>query len=1084
MFGQQVDEHPHEIAIIGMDGRFPGAKNLEQFWANLRDGVHCISFFSEEETEHGFGDRAGMSDARYVRAAGVLDGVELFDAPFFGFTRREAEITDPQHRLFLECAWSALESAGYDPQAFDGRIGVFAGAALSKYLLHVISNRERLGLFDDFQALIGNEADHLATKVSYKLNLKGPSINCQTTCSTSLVAVSLACQSLLDFHCDMALAGGVSISLPQKEAYLYEESGINSPDGYCRAFDAKAQGTVGGNGVGVVVLKRRADALRDGDLIRAIIKGFAINNDGSEKVGYTAPSVEGQAEVIAEALAVARVAPETISYVEAHGTATALGDPVEVAALTRAFRSSTNERNFCALGSVKTNIGHLNTAAGVAGLIKTVLSLENKALPPSLHFKQPNPKIDFSASPFRVNDKLTEWAAGATPRRAGVSSFGIGGTNTHVVLEESPGHAPARTNRAFQLLVLSAKTESALEMATTNLAGFLRRHSDASLADVAYTLQLGRRAFNQRRAIVCRDVAGAVEVLEGLYSQRVAAGHFSGHEPSVTMMFSGQGTQYVNMGRNLYSAEPFFRQQVDLCSQLLRPQLGYDLREVLYPAAGSQAAAGLPDINQTCAAQPALFVVEYALARLWMRWGVTPQAMIGHSIGEYVAACLAGVMTLEEALTLVAERARMMQQLPAGRMLALLSTEAEARRLIEQHEELSLAAVNGPRLCVVSGRADAVRELELCCEQQGVDSRPLHTSHAFHSEMMEPILDEFTESVRKVDLKPPQIPFISNVTGTWIKVEEATDPHYWATHLRRTVRFADGIYTLSEQAGRVMLEVGPGETLCSAVRQMPGAARSLTLHSLPHQRHAQPDIALLLDTLGKLWVAGKNVDWSRFYEHEERRRVVLPTYPFERQPYWVELNRSAFGFNEQQTTAPENYKLTPEERVEALQRGLSSRSLAQMSASTENRQLDSQEFAAALCASFLEELRRAGTTAHEQSAPDAACDYDAPANRIEQTICSIWQELLGIERVGVNDNFFELGGNSLVGIQLMSRLRKVFMTEIPMNALFESPTVAGLAGVVSEIHLKEKELEEVEQLIAEIEGLSAAELESRLNHQG
>jgi acyl transferase domain-containing protein len=498
------------------------------------------------------------------------------------------------------------------------------------------------------------------------------------------------------------------------------------------------------------------------------------------------------------------------------------------------------------------------------------------------------------------------------------------------------------------------------------------------------------------------------------------------------MMFSGQGTQYVNMGRELYNAEPFFRQQVDLCLQKLDLPLGYDLREVLYPGAGPSVAAALPDLNQTCAAQPALFIVEYALARLWMEWGVIPEVMIGHSVGEYVAACLAGVMTLEDALSLVSDRGRLTQQLPAGGMLALLSTEEEACRLIEQHEGLSLAAVNSPHLCVVSGPAETVGQFEACCEAQGVDCRRLRTSHAFHSGMVEAILDEFTARVRKVHLKPPQIPFISNVTGTWITAMEAIDPDYWARHLRRTVRFLDGVILLSEKPERVMLEVGPGETLCSAVRQIDGDDGRLVLPSLKHPRRNQSDVGSLLDTLGKLWVAGKRVDWRQFYAHERRRRTVLPTYPFERQRYWVELNRHAFGLDEHRSTS-----LTPEDV--------------------------------------------AGMAARDQSAPDASSNYVAPASQIERTIAGIWQELFGIERVGVHDNFFDLGGNSLVGIQLMSRMRKVFMAEIPMNALFESPTVAGLAGVVSEIHLKEKELEQVEQLISEIEYLSPEELELRLS---
>ena len=1554
MSNPNMDEGVNDIAIIGLEGRFPRARNIEEFWKNLRDGVHSISFFNPEEMEFAMGDRADLDNRSYVKAGGVLDDVESFDALFFGFTPREAEIMDPQHRIFLECAWTALEDAGYDPETYRGRIGVYAGAGMNNYLFNVLSNHERLELVSFFQVLIGNESDHLPTKVSYNLNLKGPSINCQTACSTSLVAVSMACQSLLDFHCDMALAGGVSIKTPQKEGYLYEEGGINSPDGYCRAFDAEARGTVGGNGIGIVVLKRLADALRDGDCIHALIKGFAINNDGSEKVGYTAPGVDGQAEVIAEALAVARVAPETISYVEAHGTGTALGDSVEIAALTKAFRAGTDKRGFCPIGSVKTNVGHLNTASGVTGLIKTVLALKNEALPPSLHFQRPNPKIDFAASPFYVNSRLTKWVRNGTPRRAGVSSFGIGGTNTHVIVEEAPHQKSSRTGRPGCLLLLSAKTESALENATTNLAEFLKQHDDINLADVAYTLQVGRRAFNYRRALVCRDATDAAAALEARHPQRMHTGLSARRDRSVAMMFSGQGTQYADMGRELYYVEPSFRRQVDLCAEMLVPHLGYDLRKVLYPTPG-QPAANLPDLNQTCAAQPALFVTEYALAQLWMTWGVRPEAMIGHSLGEYVAACLAGVMSLADALMLVAVRGMMAQQLTGGRMLALLLPEADVHQLIRADERLSLAAVNSPQLCVVSGPADAVGELESFCNAQGVDTRSLRTSHAFHSSMMEAMLGEFTESVQKVALKPPQIPFISNLTGTWITTNEATDPGYWANHLQRTVRFADGVSVLLNDPNRIMLEVGPGQTLSTAVKQTSDEAERLVLSSLRHPLHQQSDTAFLLNTLGNLWVAGKKIDWPEVYAHERRCRTTLPTYPFERSRYWVDLNRQALeadarqsppdrredvaswfylpvwkqspavemlesaettgeklswlmftdgcgvgsaiarrlelhghevitvrpgpeftklaeqsfqinprrrddydlllryclasnriprrithlwgvtpdddsqsspGFSQknqergvdslllltqaigarnitealqldvvtnnlyditgQQTlhpwkatilgacvtipqefpniscrsidvlnsgtidqpdeelinrladeisakpdlrlvayrggrrwvrgveavrlndndrrqpplrsggvylitgglrgiglelanslartekaklvltyapdspememrrqgiavrgnagererrvsiirelekagaeilvssldvadqeqtrsliaearerfgqlngvfhteetfracpieletpqaasdvfrskvhgtlalnsalkdvaldffalfsssitldgapgqfyycaasafldafahyssaarerltiavdwdpghwenwqetltevlpqwrsrfqTARENRSLTPEEGVKALRRVLSHR-LPQVIVSTQNRQLVDEQVRSDMFVGLLGELKQAVKARREDSIPEQSSAEAAPANQIEQTIAGIWQELFGVESVGVHDNFFELGGNSLLGIQLMSRMRKVFMAEIPMNSLFDSPTVTGLAHVVSEIHLKEKGAEELEQMIAEIESLSAEDVELRLN---
>jgi acyl transferase domain-containing protein len=875
-----------EVAIIGMSGRFPKAKSVEAFWRNLRDGLDAVSRLTPEETA-GLGLTPDlMRDNHYVNAAYVLDDVEMFDAAFFGINPREAEIIDPQHRLFLECAWEALEHAGYDPERYEGAIGVYGGAKLSTYLMNLYGEGGPAGALSRVQIIMGNDTDHLTTRVSYKLNLKGPSINVQTTCSTSLVAVHLACQSLLNGECDMALAGGVAVTVPQKTGYFYQEGNINSPDGRCRAFDAGAMGTVGGNGAGIVVLKRLADALADGDHVHAVIRGSAINNDGSLKVGYTAPSVEGQAKVIAEALAMAEVEPETISYVEAHGTGTTLGDPIEIAALTKAFRAGTQRNGFCAIGSVKSSVGHLDTAAGVAGLIKTVLALKHQEIPASLHFERPNPKIDFASTPFFVNHTLREWEAADTPRRAGVSSFGIGGTNTHVVVEESPAAAPSGDSRPWQLLTLSARTSSALDAATENLAEHLRQNPNAKLADVAYTLQVGRRAFSHRRALVCRDAADALEALAEAGRGRVFTGAgLRGGAPPVAFMFPGQGAQYVGMGAELYETEETFRAEVDRCTELLKPHLGADLRDTLYPREGERDAVERR-ISQTAYTQPALFVVEYALARLWMAWGVRPQSFVGHSVGEYVAACLSGVMSLEDALSLVAARGRLMQQLPGGVMLGVPLGEAEVEALLGPG--LSLAAVNSPRLCVVAGTPEAVGGLEERLRARGVEGRRLHTSHAFHSEMMEPILEPFAELVRGLRLQPPRLPYVSNVTGTWVTAAEATDAGYWARHLRRTVRFADGVGVLLKEGGRVLLEVGPGRTLGTLVQgQAEKSSAPVVFDSLPRPNAKASDLEHVLKTLGRLWAAGVEVDWKGFYADERRARLPLPTYPFERQRFWV-----------------------------------------------------------------------------------------------------------------------------------------------------------------------------------------------------
>ncbi|MBH8561814.1 acyltransferase domain-containing protein [Nostoc sp. CENA67] len=890
-----------EIAIIGLSGHFPGAKNIEEFWHNLQAGVESITFFTDEELIASGIDKAIVNQPNYVKARGVLADAELFDASFFGFTPKEAEITDPQHRLFLECAWSALENSGYNPENYFGAIGVYAGSGLSGYLFNVYTNENIRNSVDGHQITIGGDKDYLSTRVSYKLNLQGPSYTIQTACSTSLVAVHLACQNLLNGECDMALAGGVSISALRKHGYFYKEGGIGSPDGHCRAFDAKAQGTVGGEGVGIVVLKRLEDAIADKDTIHAVIKGSAINNDGSQKVSFTAPSINTQAKVIRTAQAVAEVAPETITYIEAHGTGTSLGDPIEIAALTEAFRAGTDKTGFCAIGSLKTNTGHMDAAAGVAGLIKTVLALKHQKIPASLHFEQANPQIDFVNSPFYVNTQLTNWQSNGTPRRAGVSSFGIGGTNAHVILEEAPvlerGCRGAEVRGRFQLLVLSAKTSTALETATENLVQHLQQNQDLNLADVAYTLAVGRKALEHRRILVCQNLDDAITTLTSPDNPEVFTYYQKPCHRPVVFMFPGQGSQYADMGRELYESEPYFREQVDYCVELLKPHLGFDLRDVIYPN-----ATQTQELTQTAITQPALFVIEYALAKLWMTWGVRPEAMIGHSIGEYVAATLAGVFSLEDALKLVATRGCLMQQLPEGAMLSVQMGESEIQPFLGV--ELALAASNAPSACVVSGSVSAIANLEQQLQQQGINCRKLHTSGAFHSPMMDAIIEPFTKLLQQISLHPPQIPFISNLSGTWISAAAATDPDYWAKHLRQTVRFSNGITELQKQSERIFLEVGPGRTLSTFVKQHQ-KTEVVTLTSLRHPQEQKSDVAFIFNTLGRLWLQGVKVDWSSFYSHEKPYHIPLPTYPFERQRYWVEPQQQRF---KTQTTTDELWK--------------------------------------------------------------------------------------------------------------------------------------------------------------------------------
>jgi phthiocerol/phenolphthiocerol synthesis type-I polyketide synthase E len=843
------------VAVVGLACRFPGAPNAAAFWQNLRVGVDSIARFTEEELLANGVPAEVLANPRYVPAHGALDEVDRFDGGLFGYVPRESALLDPQQRLFLECAWEALEHAGYDPTGVPGRAGVFAGVSPSLYGLRNLAHGGREGgSLDMFQVGLATDKDFLTTRVSYKLDLRGPSMAVQTACSTSLVAVHMACQSLLLEQSDVALAGGSSVA-PHRRGYVYEPGGVVSADGKCRAFDASAGGTVPGSGVGVVVLKRLEDALRDRDSIWAVIRGSAVNNDGAGKVGFVAPSVEGQAEVIAEAQAVAGVEPGTIGYVEAHGTGTALGDPIEIRALRQAFGDSGVAH--CAIGSVKTNLGHLDAAAGVAGLIKTVLALRYGLLPPSLHFERPNPACELEGSPFFVNTRLREWRSPG-PRRAGVSSFGMGGTNAHVVLEEAPPVEPSSPARPGELLLLSARSEAALERARDRLREHLEAEPDLSLADAAHTLRAGRHAFELRWALACEDRDDALRALADGAGLR---GRAPDARPPLVFLFPGQGAQHQGMGRGLYEHEPAFRSRVDRCSRLL----------------------GL-DLDEAWQGQPAQFVTEYALAGTLMSWGLRPHALAGHSLGEYVAACLAGVMDLETALRLVAVRGRLMEEAPRGAMLGVGLGPEELEALLPAGVEL--AAVNAPGVCVASGAEAGISELAERLRRERVATRRLQTSHAFHSALVEPVVERFVEEVARVELRPPRERCLSGVSGDWLSAEDATDPAYWGRQMRLPVRWARGMERLLEDPRAVLIEVGPQATLSGLVRQQPGGRERLAVATMRRAEQARSDRSALLEGLGRLWTAGVAVDWDAYAGEERRRRVPMPTYPFERRRYW------------------------------------------------------------------------------------------------------------------------------------------------------------------------------------------------------
>lgn len=875
----------NDIAIVGMAAHLPGAQTTTEYWQQLRNGVECVRELSEEELLQAGVTREAMRRPGYVRAAATLDGVYDFDAEFFGLSPKEAGIMDPQHRHFLMAAWEALEDAAHMPESFDGAIGVFAGVGTAGYyMFNILTNPdlvEDVGLF--LLRHTGNDKDFLTTRASYLFDLQGPSINVQTACSTSLVATHLAVQHLLSFECDLALAGGATIEVPHGRGYQYHEGEVLSPDGHCRAFDHRSQGTVFGSGTGVVALRRLEDALADGDQIYAVVKGTAVNNDGDRKVGYLAPSVDGQAACVTEALAVADVDPESISYVECHGTGTPMGDPIEVAALTQAFQADSDKTGYCRIGSVKTNIGHLDTAAGVASLIKVSLSLQNGELPPSLNYEEPNPLLGLDDTPFLVNDQLTEWEPPSSGlRRGAVNSLGVGGTNAFAVLEEAPDRPEVPASEGLQLLTLSARNKRALDAASGRLAAHLEAHPELDLADVAWTLHAGRHQFSERRVLAVRDRDDAIGQLTELDPRQVFTHTAADVDQSISFMFPGGGAQYPRMAADLYDAEPEFARHLDEGFRILEADHDIDLRPLLLGDDGPEVAAALGQpINQI----PAVFLVEYALAQLLRSWGITPVSLIGHSLGENTAACVSGTISFTDCLGLVALRGRLLAATGGSAVVVPLPSEELAPLVAEL--DLDLAVVNGPDLTVVSGGLDGLEALQARLAEQGIEVQDSKVGAAPHSRLLDPGLDEFRAYLQGVELHRPTIAWVSNRTGTWITDEQATDPDYWVAHLRETVWFSDCIATVATEPGLVLLEVGPGKTLSSLARMHPDVkAPQLSVPTMRHADEAVADDAYLLAALGRLWAAGGALDAERVFA-PDRRRVALPTYAFQNQTYFI-----------------------------------------------------------------------------------------------------------------------------------------------------------------------------------------------------
>ncbi len=974
-----------DVAIIGMAGRFPGADTIDEFWDLLSGGRETISFFSDSELDVSIPDNV-KSDPAYVKARGVIDKADEFDAEFFGFNPRSAELMDPQQRVFLEIAWEVLENTGYLSQKYNGSVGVFAGCGYNTYYTNnVLAHPDLVEQYGQFNVRSLNEKDYIATRTAYQLNLKGPAVAVYSACSTSLLAIAQAVSSIRDGQCDIALAGAASITSPLKSGHFYEEGSMMSHDGHCRPFDAKATGTVFSDGAGVVLLKSREEAERDGDTIYAIIKGVGINNDGAGKGSFGGPSAEGQAGAIAMAINDAGIKASTISYIEAHGTATPLGDPIEIEGLNLAFGQQSKQQ-FCAVGSVKGNLGHLTAASGVAGLIKTVLAINNKQIPPTLFYKDLNPNINLSNSPFYINNLLKNWQTDEK-RRAGVSSFGVGGTNVHLILEESETVIKkSGSTKPLNLITWSAKTENSAGNYAKKLAGFIENNHQLNTADVAYALQTTRADFNCRSFVIAADSADLASKLTAANHEATTSKKLHSKASEVVFMFPGQGSQYVNMGRELYDCEPIFKAAVDECISLLKGSPQAVIFDIIYPAVSDETSA--ENIKNTFYTQPAIFIIEYAMAKLWISWGIEPTIFTGHSIGEFVAAHFAGVFSLKDALLLISTRAKMVSEVARGSMLSVRAEAEELEAILP--DNLSIAAVNSNKLCVVAGQDDKIAAFSILLDEKEIPGRLLQTSHAFHSAMMDDIIEPFEAVVKSIKLNPPIKPIVSTVTGKWLSEAEATSPQYWAQHLRKTVRFADAINTLHEEDGRILLEVGPGNVLATLARQQVNTQSTTVLQGF-EKNETVTEYYSVLKVLGQLWLNGVEPNWKKVYHNQQRLKINLPAYAFDHKRYWLDA------------VQPVN---TPEQVFE-----------------THTTLIKPEKTA-------LETLQM-----RQELLTDKLRELFEDASGIE------------IDATSVNMNFIEMGFDSLLLTQIVTNLKKEFKIPITFRKLFEEyNTIHSLAA--------------------------------------
>ena len=1073
-FEADIDDLQIEkIALIGASCRFPDADNIEQFWENLVNGKDSVRSLDENELgESGVAEKE-YQQKNYVNSHIPLKHIDRFDADFFDYTNKEAELMDPQQRLFLLTAWEALERSGYDPSRYAGRIGVYAGVGLNFYFLrNLLSNPEVIASAGILPIAISSRGDFMTTQVSHKFNLRGPSVNVNTACSSSLVAIQMACESLLSYQSDLMLAGGSTIMSPQNQGYLYHEGGVISSDGRCRAFDHNADGTSFGSGVGVVALKRLSEAVADNDNILAVIIGSSVNNDGADKTAYSAPGINGQKDVILDAQSVAGVNAETIELVEAHGTGTPLGDAVEVRTLTDAFRHHGSARQYAALGSVKTNIGHLDTAAGVAGFIKIALSLQHKQLVPSLNFERSNEKLDLDNSPFYVNTKHRDWPRRNHPRRACISSFGIGGTNAHLILEEAPlpvERDPITSeselesiDAGYKLLTLSARNKQALSESCQNMIEFIDGDNSPDLSDTAYTLQVGRKNFEYRVAVVCSNRDEAIKRLITAKKMAPLGIDVKTQVNSIIFMFAGIGDQYINMAKGLYETEKGFRETLDKCSQYLVPLLGIDFREILYPEGSSDNlfdGALVVDsteklknllnrsnetkdpaesrLYKTKFLHPIIFSIEYALARQYMDWGINPDAMIGHSLGEYVAACVANVFSLEDALKLVAKRALLIEAVEPGAMLAVMDSSDKLKPYLD--DQVSLAAINGDLNCVLSGDPVKLGQLEKALVGDGIAAKLLNTNHAFHSTMMEEIAAPLKTLFEGISLKEPTIRYASNLTGNWILAEEATNPDYWVKHTCKTVCFNQGVNTISELGENVWLEIGPSRNLATIINSNQGLHNksALVVSSIRNKVEKEHDHSILMSTLGKMWCCGVDVDWTCVQQHKLNRRIELPTYPFQLKSFWIHPNRDSPLLNNLGAHSDIDGTDNKDKARGPLPNELqtSSQSIAKKLVSSEEvlRLIDNNE--------------------------------NTHWSEIQLAVSKLWIELLGVNAIGLDQSFFEVGGSSLSAIQLVTRIHEQFDIGIPVSVVFEFPTVERLAFAIEEVILYDAEQMETPQKV-------------------